>query len=444
MFRHRALRLLAAALLACMVAGGCRTQTSQPEAPEPTRTDVVVNAVGVPEEYREAFAGILGAARDTYEEGLGLELAPVLTMELTLDPTGKTRLWTDGESRIYLTVTSMEQLAPSPRSGVFNIYGVCHELGHMAMYRRMRDLAGLPGGVGEGWAHYAGSVVVDAVAEELGDEVWPEPYDIASVEGSARLARQVEGQAWEGLSPSQRAAKVFYDLQGRYGEQLVCRAMDRALDAEPTGLELMPRFVEELRKLTGEQDAGDWIPENALEAKLEWHVEQREVDEAFFDGLSTEEDDAGIWLSYDDGTSEGKKSTAGSGHAVLFRAPKGNWAVDRVSVFGSRYGPTGTGEFQVYVCDEEFEVLRETARDDDLIGYERQWWEIEVDRAEVPEQFYVCLSFSPTATRGVFVEFDESVERSHSRSALPYSHVSDVGGRYDWMVRVHVVETSGQ
>ncbi len=64
-----------------------------------------------------------------------------------------------------------------------------HELGHIAMYRGLTSLMGLPQGMDEGWADYAGKVVVTEVAPRLDKSIWPEYYDIAEVEGIGRLKR---------------------------------------------------------------------------------------------------------------------------------------------------------------------------------------------------------------------------------------------------------------
>ena len=46
-----------------------------------------------------------------------------------------------------------------------------------------------------------------------------------------------------------------------------------------------------------------------------------------------------ILLKYDDNGMESKRSIAGGGHAVLFKAPgEGDWYIDQVQLFGSRYG----------------------------------------------------------------------------------------------------------
>ena len=45
-----------------------------------------------------------------------------------------------------------------------------------------------------------------------------------------------------------------------------------------------------------------------------------------------------VELSYDDGSSEGKKSIAGSGHALIFEAPAEGCVLKAVRIYGSRYG----------------------------------------------------------------------------------------------------------
>jgi len=402
---------------------------------------VVVQTKGIDKKYAEAFASIIAEARKEYEKALGLSLPKTLEMQAEHDPKGTLRLWTDGDSCIFLTVSSLDQLGPASKTGVFNIYGLCHELGHMAMYRRMKSLAGLPDGVGEGWAHYGGSVVVDAVAERLGDGIWPEPYDVADVEGLARLKRQVDGKDWSEVAGIDRAAKVFYEVEKRHGRQTVGKAMDRALSKKPSGGDLMTLFVEALRKITGNASAGDWIPKEVLTSTIKWNVQERKVNDDFFADQKAQKDKKRVHLSYDDGAPDGQRSSAGSGHAVLFQAPKGNWAVDAVSIFGTRYGtPQAPKEnFQIYICDEDFQPLAEVEKPYGLLTFGRkQWHEIAIDPVKVPQRFYVCVSFNPTAKRGFFMAYDDSVSRSHSRSALPYSHVADVQGAYDWMIRVHL------
>jgi len=402
---------------------------------------VIVRTTRIDEAYGQAFAAILSEARREYENIFGFSLPETIVLEARREPKRNVRLWTDGNSHMFLTISSQRQLAPSPRSGIFNIYGMCHELGHIVMYRGMKNQVGLPDGVGEGWAHYAGSVVVDVVAERLGRKIWPEPYDVKSAEGLLRLQNQVERADWSNLDATKRAAKVFYEIEKKHGRKMVGATLSRALSQQPSGKELMPLVVRSLRELSADATAGDWIPKEVLVPEIKWNVKDRQVNDEFFSDARMLTDKTGILLYYDDGTAEGKQSIAGSGHAVLFQRPEENRLIDRIDVFGSRYGrPKPPDEdFTIYICDEDFNPVHEFSHPYGLFKRgENQWFQIQIDPVRVPHRFYVCLSFNPTSTKGVYVAYDQSVARSHSRTGLPYTHVNDVKKKYDWMIRVHL------
>jgi hypothetical protein len=150
-------------------------------------------------------------------------------------------------------------------------------------------------------------------------------------------------------------------------------------------------------------------------------------------------------LKYDDGTMEGKRSMAGGGHAVLFHKPDpADWYVDRVYLFGARYGGAvpPDEDFTIYVTDKDLQRYCMIPRPYSLFerGAER-WVEIPLPPVHVPDDFYVCFVFQPTQTKGVFVGYDESVAESHSKQAVPDSHCEDVEKPYDWMIRTHLTQT---
>lgn len=148
-----------------------------------------------------------------------------------------------------------------------------------------------------------------------------------------------------------------------------------------------------------------------------------------------------VTLKHDDGTMDGKRSIAGSGHAVLFDRPEGAWDVTRVQVYGSRYGhPQPPDEdFNIYIADADMNVLaRVGAPYSRFARGQWAWVFVDVPATSVPKQFYVCVTFDPERTKGVYVGYDESVTRSHSKRALPGSHVGEVQGAFDWMIRASI------
>ena len=219
--------------------------------------------------FAEAYGRILGEALEVYESH-GFKMPREVVLEAQIDPSS-TRLWTDGKAGMFLHLKSKDLLAPAIRSGVFNIYGMCHELGHIAMYRNMENLAGLPDGVGEGWAHYAGSVIVTEVAGRLGKSIWPEYYDVAEVEGIGRLKKAAaKADPWDKLDSTSRAALVFYRMETEFGRDKVAAAMTAALSERPTGKALMPLVLAKLRAAVSNPTAADWVPQSVLVPYVEW------------------------------------------------------------------------------------------------------------------------------------------------------------------------------
>lgn len=400
---------------------------------------------GIRPEYARALLTVAAEARRIYADTFGFDMPAKITLNIEKSPNGRTQLWTDGDSQIFLTVKSHADLAPPMQSGVFNIYGMCHELGHMAMYRKTK-LIGLPEGVGQGWAHYIGSIVVDRVYEKFGKNVWPQPYNYSEIEGIARLAKSASDSDADKDS-TVRAALVFYKAQEKYGEDKVISAMKTALDGKPWGKDVMPSFADALVKLTNDVSSGAVVPDEFLTSKVNWKVAQREINEKTTEGEAQVKDGNGVLLKYDDGTGESKRSTAGAGHAVMFYAPEGDWAVDSVQLYGSRYGEEvpPNENFFIFICDQDFNVIKTIEKPYNT--FERgdpKWYTMTFDPVKVPRGFYVCIYFDPTATKGVYVYYDSSVTAVHSRSALPWTFVSDLneGSRYDWMIRARLVKAS--
>lgn len=390
--------------------------------------------------YAEALGKILAEALKVYES-LGFKMPAKVTLEAQIDPS-RTQLWTDGESQMFLHLKSKEILAPATRTGVYNVYGMCHELGHIAMYRNMKNLMGLPAGVGEGWAHYAGSVVVTEVAAKLGKSIWPEYYDVAEVEGMGRLKRESQTvKPWDELDATARTALVFYKMETEFSRAKSTAAMTAALAERPTGKDLMPLVLAKLRKLTANPAAADWLPESVLVPQVEWRTKARTPDDDFFSDQKVEPDSTGVWLRYDDGTMEDKQSMSGSAETVLFRLPEGSWQLDGIKLFSGRYGEDAPPkeDVSIYICNEAFELLQEVK-----IPYarfakgEEKWHSVSFDPVNVPKTFYLGLDFHATATKGVYVGMDKGVKRSHSRIAMPYAYVGDMRATADWMIRPHL------
>ena len=143
-----------------------------------------------------------------------------------------------------------------------------------------------------------------------------------------------------------------------------------------------------------------------------------------------------------DESAESSRSIAGSGHAVKLSRPAAAKSVVAVQIHAARYGyPQPPGEdFHVYLLDANRDLIRDLHYPYAKIDRgEARWHTLQVPDVDVPEEFYVALSFNPHRTKGVYLGMDRDVERSHSFEGLPGTGFAPVAEPYDWMIRAFLL-----
>ena len=151
---------------------------------------VEVSAKGFPDAYQAAVARTIESARQVCIDQYGFDMPEVIHLNADLGPKNTVRLFNDGADRFSLSVKTEQNLKRPKTSGIFHIYGLCHEVAHLAMYRPIRDHSWLTTAGAEGWAHWLGSQIVDAVYEQHGEDLWPDKYYYRE-DGTRRLNRQL-------------------------------------------------------------------------------------------------------------------------------------------------------------------------------------------------------------------------------------------------------------
>ncbi|MCC6682319.1 MAG: hypothetical protein IT445_15565 [Phycisphaeraceae bacterium] len=395
------------------------------------RTDgAVVEYDGIGEAYAAAIARTASLARKAAGEQFGFDMPDSVSIRVSVDPKRPLRLYTDGDRCFFLDLPAEDKLRPSPISGVFTIYGFCHETAHIAQYRLIRDHSWQTTDAAEAWAHYLGSRLVDIVYEQAGQELWPQPYDYRS-EGMQRLNRQLQ---FPQLNDRARAAKMWLELMQIIGDEQIAplfAAWDQAqLDPQDPGAALRAALL----NVHGGHAIEDWW--NSAEQVLVFKQPRsgfaaRTVNRKDLSGKGEE-------LKHDDGQAAGKRSIAGSGHAVSFDVVGDSWYLTDVAIFASRYGmPQPPKEnFQVWLCDEQGQVIRQF--DLPYASFQRgaeHWVRLPLEPTQVPPHFMVVFGFNATATKGVYVSHDDQMD-GDSRTGLPGRMGSSPTG--DWMIRALV------
>jgi RNA polymerase sigma-70 factor (ECF subfamily) len=390
---------------------------------------VVVSYDEISKPYADAIARTVEAARAAAVRKYGFDMPRTVTVRVRAELTGGARLYNDGDSTLSLTVRAEKGLRKPADSGVFVIYGLCHEVGHLAMYRLIRERGWMTTAAAEGWAHYLGSRLVDDVQACEGAALWPDRYDYAE-DGMKRLRRQLtDGGA---SSPVVRGAGLWRDLVemvGDRGTRPIFAAWGKASvdPAEPSrALGGALGDDKKLRAWWSGASAAFVVRRPASGFAV------RTAKKAELDGKPRE-------LASDDGKAVGKRSIAGGGHAVRLEAPGDAWYLTSVRVHGSRYGPADASKdkFTVHLCDERFKRISTFTFPYSAFKQGRpECVTLDVAPTNVPAKFVLCVEFNPTARKGVFVFHDKGRDGA-SFTGLPGEKGRPfVGG--DWMIRAVV------
>ncbi len=391
---------------------------------------VKVSYEGIDESQAAAIGGVVEAARDAAIERYGVDLPDTITVSVTCNGRQRVRLFTDGHDRITLTLRRKQDLNRPSASGIFNLYGLCHEVGHIAMYRTLKERRWMSHAAAEGWAHYMGSHLVDMVYDKLGDDGWCDPYDYR-VDGTKRLEAQ-----WrmDGVrQPTVEGAELWHQLVGLIGDKqvpvLFKAWQETKVDPTDPGAALRKTLV----GLYDDEKIAKWW--NGAESRL---VVVRPASAfAVRTAKKSEMLNRPVKVIHDDGKPAGKRSIAGSGHAVTFESPGADWYLTQVRVHGSRYGhPRPPAEdFRVTLCDADGKTIREFT-----YPYARfargtpRWVVLPIEPTEVPNRFVVSVDFNPTGTRGVFVSHDAESD-GPSSTGLPGRKFARFANG-DWLINI--------
>ena len=192
---------------------------SSAAATEQFRHDhVVVWYAGISRSSAEAIGRTVADARNLAIAQYRFDMPETIAVAVRVDPQVEHKLFTDGRYRIWNTIRSEQDWMPFPGYAT-RVYGMCHEVAHMAMYRSIRDHSWMTADAAEGWALYLGSRMVDAVYAKEGAELWPDRYDYRE-EGMKRLER---GLAADGSKGFEKGAAAWKQLTEIVGDQGIAR-----------------------------------------------------------------------------------------------------------------------------------------------------------------------------------------------------------------------------
>lgn len=147
-----------------------------------------------------------------------------------------------------------------------------------------------------------------------------------------------------------------------------------------------------------------------------------------------------VTLRFDDGTAEnGFRMGKGMGHAVLFGAPRGNWTLSAVLVYGKLKPERASEIFVLEIWDEDLNLISKvTDRADSFFGDEFGWAVVDVPDVSVSGPFFISIyEFG-----GIYVGADIGPATSRSffsarnpNRILGWSLTEHRQNETEWMIR---------
>ena len=132
----------------------------------------------------------------------------------------KNRLYFDIKNPNSITweFTSLNDFLSPNKSGYNNIYGLCHEMGHVCMFNitshknnwMTRDYR-------EGWADFFGNLMIDSLHMTLGTGFWPDPHNYLEYAGMQYFANRIETDTTIQNASFNYSSSFWYFLSVRMG-----------------------------------------------------------------------------------------------------------------------------------------------------------------------------------------------------------------------------------
>lgn len=124
--RVTALAVILGSVVACGVAPAAEQVVEVPGAR--------VTYTGVSARWATAIGRVTAGARQA-AAAWGFDVPATVHVQVTCRSGQEVRLFNGGKERAYLSVRSEQDLRKPSVTGTYHLYGLCHEVGHLAQYR---------------------------------------------------------------------------------------------------------------------------------------------------------------------------------------------------------------------------------------------------------------------------------------------------------------------
>ncbi len=115
-------------------------------------------------------------------------------LKFTIKKSNRTLLYIDKKLKgIVWEYKSLNDFLPPKQSGKKNVYGLCHEFGHLFMFNLTNNHNNwMTREYAEAWADLFGNYMVDLLYEKKEQAVWPEPHEYLKNAGLRAMNKRIK------------------------------------------------------------------------------------------------------------------------------------------------------------------------------------------------------------------------------------------------------------
>lgn len=160
---------------------------------------------------------------------------------------------------IVLEYNSLDMFLSPNEGGKNNIYGLCHEIGHLSMHRTIsNNNKWMSYDFRESWADFFGNIVIDSVYQELGNNFWPVSYNYLDFSGTDFMNKRILEENPK-LLKFNIATQFWIELNEKIGFSKMNEFFAQLKKEDVKNPEAKQKFLNVLISYTGDKDIGKWF-----------------------------------------------------------------------------------------------------------------------------------------------------------------------------------------
>lgn len=185
-----------------------------------TTNDFIIQYEKSTENYAKASLKILEVVK---KNAIKMGFTFSKKIELHIVKANKNTLYVRGGNPNLITweYKIMNDFQTPQKGGYDNIYGLCHEMGHVCMGNITPHYYWMTENYNEGWGNYFGSLMIENVYRQLGLKAWPNQYDYHKLSGIKGFVKSLQSERLKKNPGFIYSSLFWYNLSSRIGKNNV-------------------------------------------------------------------------------------------------------------------------------------------------------------------------------------------------------------------------------